>query len=389
MWCKITLILVVLIVLIVVLIDFFPQFYTWQSRIHIGRYSNREDWKKKISAITSHWLLKTPTIKLTDNSRLIIIDILRGNYSRNAIQHWQQASLLLGLIEQYKTEKKESTKVIISAFLDAKMKADGNWKNAPTEIDGVILAYAIFSIPWLDHNKYKPAFEAIYNLVLNLKGEDGTVAYKKYNTDYRFVDTIGFICPFLVHYGLHFNQPEAVELAVKQIKTYDDYGMLSQNSIPCHTYNVKNKIPVGLFGWGRGLGWYAIGLIDSWSALPETHQLKKELSESVVQFAKMAASFQNENGSYNWLILDKLARQDSSATATLAWFFSKATSINEIQIISEKASEKALDYLQSVTRRDGVVDFSQGDTKAIGIYARDFDRLPFTQGFVLRTLYHQ
>jgi len=172
------------------------------------------------------------------------------------------------------------------------MKADGNWKHTPTEIDGVILAYAIFSIPWLDHNAYKPAFDAIYSLVLNLKGEDGTVAYKKYNTDYRFVDTIGFICPFLVHYGLHFNQPEAVELAVKQIKTYDDYGMLSKHSIPCHTYNVKTKIPVGLFGWGRGLGWYAIGLIDSWKALPENHQLKKN-------FQKVWFSLQK------WLLLFK------------------------------------------------------------------------------------
>ena len=43
-------------------------------------------------------------------------------------------------------------------------------------------------------------------------------------------------------------------------------------------------------------------------------------------------------------------------------------------------------YLQSVTRRDGTVDFSQGDTKGIGVYSMNFDRLPFTQGFVLRTL---
>ncbi|WP_234110736.1 hypothetical protein [Chryseobacterium sp. R2A-55] len=32
------------------------------------------------------------------------------------------------------------------------------------------------------------------------------------------------------------------------------------------------------------------------------------------------------------------------------------------------------------------VDFSLGDTKAIGLYSQNFDILPFTQGFVLRTL---
>ena len=30
-------------------------------------------------------------------------------------------------------------------------------------------------------------------------------------------------------------------------------------------------------------------------------------------------------------------------------------------------------------------DFSQGDTKGIGVYSQNFDVLPFTQGFVLRT----
>jgi unsaturated rhamnogalacturonyl hydrolase len=41
--------------------------------------------------------------------------------------------------------------------------------------------------------------------------------------------------------------------------------------------------------------------------------------------------------------------------------------------------------LQKVTRRNGAIDFSQGDTKGIGMHSQRFDILPFTQGFVLRT----
>lgn len=33
------------------------------------------------------------------------------------------------------------------------------------------------------------------------------------------------------------------------------------------------------------------------------------------------------------------------------------------------------------------VDFSQGESKAIGVYSQTFDILPFTQGLVFRTLY--
>uniref|UniRef100_UPI0037516B7C glycoside hydrolase family 88 protein n=1 Tax=Flavobacterium sp. TaxID=239 RepID=UPI0037516B7C len=155
----------------------------------------------------------------------------------------------------------------------------------------------------------------------------------------------------------------------------------------CHTYNIETKLPVGLFGWGRGLGWYAIGLIDSWLTLPNENQNKKILEQSVVSFAKMALQFQNQNGSWSWIVLDNTSRMDSSTTATLAWFLVNAAQINAISESCTIAKEKAIHYLMTVTRRDGAIDFSQGDTKAIGVHSQEFDVLPFTQGFALRTLY--
>ncbi len=232
----------------------------------------------------------------------------------------------------------------------------------------------------------KPSYDYIYNLILSLKGDDGTIAYKSYSANYRYVDTIGFICPFLINYGVKFNNEDAIALGIKQITEFNKYAMLKDTFLPCHTYIVTSKIPVGLFGWGRGLGWYAIGLIDSWTALPDNHQDKISLTESVITFAKMAISFQNENGSWNWIVSANESRADSSTTATLSWFLANAASISEIQLECEKAKDKALNYLMQVTRRDGAVDFSQGDTKAIGVHSQEFDILPFTQGFVLRTI---
>ncbi|WP_395052103.1 glycoside hydrolase family 88 protein [Flavobacterium sp.] len=381
-----TLLLLILIFLlfIIVLIDIFPQLYTWQSRIHIGRITDKEIWKNKIMQKSLAWITAMPTIKLTDNSRLIIIDILKGNYKRTAIQSWQEASLLLGLTAYYKTTKNAKTKTKIDTFVNSKIDANGNWKKQPTEIDEVILAYAIINIPWIDHEKFKQSYDVIYNLIMNLKGIDGTVAYKKHNTNYRFVDTIGFICPFLINYGVKFNNNEAVELSVKQITTYNHLGMLQNTFLPCHTYNINSKLPVGLFGWGRGLGWYAIGLIDSYTALPTNNSNKKILEGSIVQFAKTAIQFQNENGSWSWIVSQNESRQDSSTTATLAWFLENAATIEEISLDCKNAKNKAIKYLMQVTRRDGAIDFSQGDTKAIGIHSQEFNILPFTQGFTLR-----
>ncbi len=380
------LIFILLLFLLVFAIDAFPQFNTWQSRIKIGRFPNQNSWQEKILAVSKKWLTDTPIIPLTDNSRLIIIDMLRGNYTRSAIQSWQEAALVLGLTEYFNKTGDADTREKIQRFVDQKMTSEGSWKHKPTESDHAILAYAFLNADGIAHEKYRPAFDETWRMILSLKGEDGTVAYKSHVRQYRFVDTIGFICPFLATYGHKFKVPAAVDLAVKQITEYSAYGMMQQEHLPFHTYEVESKIPVGLSGWGRGLGWYVIGLIDTWHALPDSHPQKMELGTLVINTARAAIKFQEHNGGFHWLMFNKGSRLDSSTAATLAWFFTLAAEIPEISEECLAAREKALDYLQSVTRRSGAVDFSQGDTKGIGVYSQNFDILPFTQGFVLRTI---
>lgn len=380
-------ILLIFIVLFIAifLIDVIPQFDTWQSRIKIGRFQDRQSWSGKVLKVSRKWLKSTPAIKLTDHSRLIIIDILKGNYKRNTIQSWQEAALVLGLNQYVSKTGDAAVRNAIQNFFDSKINQTG-WKVKPTESDYAILGYALLNADFIGHSRYKTALDEMYQMILSLKGKDGTVAYKNHNRDYRFVDTIGFICPFLVNYGLQFNIPEAVDLAVLQISEYQKHGMMNEENIPCHTYNVHTKIPTGLFGWGRGIGWFVIGLIDSWNILPNDHPQKKNLEEIIMKTAKSVLKFQRENGGFNWLVFVKESRIDSSTVATLCWFFTLASQIPEISEACNLAKEKGLDYLQSVTRRNGAVDFSQGDTKAIGVYSQNFDILPFTQGFVLRTL---
>lgn len=380
------LIVIIVLVILIISVDLILEFDTWQSRIKIGRFKTKDTWGIAVKEKSKQWLKKSPTIKLTDNNRLVIIDMLSGNYRRDAIQYWQEAALILGLSANYKLNPDTEVKKAIDNYINDKIDSNGNWKKPILESDGVILGYALIQLDWLDHNKYYPAYDALWNMLIDLKGEDGTISYKKHTRQYRFVDTIGFISPFLIHYGQKFNKPEAIDLGIKQIEEFNKFGMLKDEFIPCHTYVVDSKLPAGLFGWGRGLGWYAIGLIDSWNDLDDSHPKKNELKEWVLRFAQVCMRFQRENGSWGWLITQDSSRSDSSATATLAWFLKNAAKIDQIKDASAKASEKALNYLMTVTRRSGAVDFSQGDTKGIGIYSAHFDVLPFTQGFCLRTL---
>lgn len=378
--------LLLLIAVVVILIDIVPIFMTWLSRIHIGRYNDRCIWNKSITNVGVKWLNNTPKIKVTDNTRLVVIDMLKGNYTKNAIQHWQEASLLLGIVEYLKNNDDKEIKNSIKKFLSSKFDEEGQWINKPKQIDGAILAYSVMQLDFIDIDKYKLAFDYIWNMILEHIGEDGTVQYRSLMQSYRYVDTIGFICPFLVCYGNKYDKQECIDLAINQIKTYERYGMVGKYNIPYHAYKVENKVPLGLYGWGRGLGWYAIGLIDTWNELKSDSEYKKILEDSIIKFAKSAIEFQQNNGAWSWTVIRPETRLDSSTTATLSWFMLNASKIEAISEECMASYNKAIKYLMSVTKRNGSIDFSQGDTKDIGVYSQLFDILPFTQGFTIRSI---
>jgi len=378
--------IVIFIILMVITIDLVPVIKDWVLRIHMGRYEDKPIWNETITKKGSKWLLNTPKIKVTDNTRLVVIDMLKGNYTKSTIQHWQEASLVLGLSEYLKHNDDKEMKSEIEKFLNSKFDSNGQWLEKPKHIDGAILAYAIMKLEYIDINKYKKALDYTWEMIKEHIGEDGTVEYRKFMKSYRYVDTIGFICPFLVCYGTKFNKDDCIDLAVKQIKEYEQYGMLDKHSLPCHVYKIENKVPLGLYGWGRGLGWFAIGLIDAWNELPQDSKYKFAFEESVKRFAEAAMSFQQDNGSWNWTVTRNESRSDSSATATLGWFMLNASKIDKVSKECLDSTEKAMSYLMKVTRKDGAVDFSQGDTKDIGVYSTLFNILPFTQGFCIRLI---
>ncbi|TLS35767.1 glycoside hydrolase family 88 protein [Pseudalkalibacillus caeni] len=373
-------------VLIVVVTDILPIMNNWIGRIHIGRYNDELLWNNSITNRATSWLLKTPKIKVTDNSRLIIIDMFKGNYTKSTIQHWQKASLLLGLIEYLKTNRDKEIENQINIFLEKHFNQKGQWIEKPKHIDSAILAYAIMKLDFIDIDKYKSALDYIWELINDHIGNDGTVEYRKFMENYRYIDTIGFICPFLSTYGIKYNKEDCINLALKQIEEYEKYGMLKDNGIPCHVYDINSKVPLGLFGWGRGLGWFAIGLIDTWNELKGSKKYNVKLEDSIKNFAKVVIKYQQPNGGWNWTVTRSECRTDSSSTATLGWFLLNAAQLKGVSSDCLESSDKAIRYLMGVTRKSGSVDFSQGDTKDIGVYSSSFNILPFTQGFCIRSI---
>lgn len=374
---KIIIFIFLILSIIIFGVDFYFYMLNRYCRYHIGRWKNYDEWLSNVKNISIKWTRKTPVVKMTDNNRLMVIDMINGKYKNNNIQSWQLGGLLLGLCECNDKEAKEAINKLIIKLIDK----DGNWVTKPTNVDCGLLSYAILKNS-RDYKKIKPAMDYSIGIIEKNICEDGMIAYTSdKNVDERYVDTLGFVCPFLQLYSNIYAEEKFSKISLEQINQYNKYGLLHDTYLPNHAYNPKNKLPLGVYGWGRGVAWYVIGLIDTYIEIKDSDE-KLILKQNIKNVADSYINYQREDGGFG-SILQNERTYDSSATAVLAYFYSRCYEIFENPKYLE-VSNKCLQKIKSVTRITGKVDWCQGDTKGIGVHSQTFDIMPFAQGFTLR-----
>lgn len=327
----------------------------WQKRIYIGRWNEINTWKEAVTKRAKKWLKKPPIVSKKGNNKYILCDILNGNYRNNTIQSWQTAGLILGLNE-YSTEIKHVD-----------------------HIDVALLGYSIL----LNHpnpTEIKKQLDVIYDKIILTKGEKDTIPYRSSVKEIRFVDTIGLVCPFLVKYGLVFNNKNAIKLAEMQIREYSSF-INPLTKTPPHAYDLTHNVPLGVFDWGRGIGWYILGLVECYRSI-NNGEFKEFLKSQIIELSENQLKYQLPSGGFSASIFNTASFAESSATVLYGILYIECFSIT-LDHRYKNAVEKIINHLMKVTQRNGAIDMCQGDTHGIGNYSSNFGYMPFVQGLTL------
>ena len=360
----------------VFMFDLIPAASTFLGRIHMGRWEDDVDWYTSIYSVVLKWIARTPAVPATDSTRLTIIDRIKGEYKRQSLQSWQEASLILAVDCNAEYD-------IINDFICGKIDPEtGEWLQKPESIDSAMLAFAIMKSADTQRINIDPAMEYCYDLIKSFVTGNGTACYSKALPEVRFVDTVGMICPFLFEYGKRYGNKEAAKLAYRQMGEYLNKGLHPELNIPVHAFNLSKGEPLGIYGWGRGCGWLAVGIMDSLLTLNKGDKMYDMLVAAAQTLADAVMDYQTESGAFCRHLIGEQV-MDSSATAMLGWFLYELYEITGEEAYLE-AAENACNALMGATRRSGKVDLAQGDTKGIGFYSTAVNVLPAAQGFALR-----
>ena len=340
------LVIIVFVCLLFIMVDAFVNLHEWFLRIHIGRWKDRKIWQQTIERKAKEWLRHAPTVRQTAQTRLVLWDILRGKYRNSTIQTWQDAGLILGLGKQTAVDYSKTHKGVLEKK-----------KIMPEDL---LLAYAL-----KENDCLNPQLEEKILSYYQNEKEQGTIHYRPWVKNIRFVDTLGMVLPFLHACGWN-------DLALRQLEEYD--RALFNGIFPAHAYNVEKELPMGVFDWGRGIGWYILALI-------ETADMEGQ-DQRIMKLAEALLPHQKSDGGFGCFVFNPQSRMESSGTVLIGLLFLSAYRISG-NMIFLGAAQKAEKALMNVTRRNGAIDYCQGDTYGIGYYSQIFSVMPFAQGLAL------
>jgi len=169
-------------------------------------------------------------------------------------------------------------------------------------------------------------------------------------------------------------------LSVQQLLSFIGHGVDAETHLPYHGYYANGPVRLGLHAWGRGAGWYMVGLVDTLAELSTEHPAYVDLRSAFMLAADSLAAYQRADGHWNWAILHRRDELDSSTTALVGYSLMRGLTLGLLDSGFELAITAALRALVGVTRADGVLDRGLGECRGLGKYPQTYGPQPWVQG---------
>lgn len=214
--------------------------------------------------------------------------------------------------------------------------------------------------------------------------KSGGFWHKKIYPNQMWLDGIYMGTPFYTRYTEAFENGKNLDDIVNQFELIYDNAFDSKSKLPYHAWDETREIgwankQTGNSPtiWSRGVGWYAMALVDVLDYFPKNHPKRKELIKYLNQIAAALVKQQDKSGLW-YQVVNKPTLEgnylEASGTAMFAYTFAKGVNKGYLPKKYKKIANKSFDgILKNLVKVDenGEVHLSQ-ISQGIGLGGNPF-----------------
>jgi unsaturated rhamnogalacturonyl hydrolase len=188
---------------------------------------------------------------------------------------------------------------------------------------------------------------------------EGGFWHKKIYPHQMWLDGLYMGSPFLAQFAAVFNQPSLFDVAADQFILMEKHGRDPKTGLLYHAWDEsrKQKWADSTTGrsphfWGRGMGWYAMALVDVLDFLPKDHPKRTEIVAILGRLAKAIAAVQDPETGLWYQVLDQGPREGNylESSASTMFVYALAKGVRK-RILGSEYLETAKKGYEGVLRR--------------------------------------
>jgi unsaturated rhamnogalacturonyl hydrolase len=260
--------------------------------------------------------------------------------------HYDTGLVLSGFESVWRKTGERRYLDFVKATIDGLIGADGAIKGYEPRsyiLDDVNMGKVLFALhadaaaagDAAGKERYRKALYALRaQLAIQPRTADGGFWHKQIYPNQMWADGIYMASPFLAKFGAVFGEPAAVDEAVKQVLLAEKHLRDAKTGLLYHGWDESKKErwanpATGLSSqfWGRGVGWYAMGVADVIAEMPRKHPRRGAVVAVLQRLARAVADTQDRATGVWWQVLDAGERprnfREASASAMFVYALTK------------------------------------------------------------------
>lgn len=279
---------------------------------------------------------------------------------QNKVTRWgYEQGLMLKAIERVwqRTGERKYLDYIVRV-MDYSIGADGSiqrYKYEDFNLDNINTGRILLTLsqqPGLDQEKYRKAAHRLHEqLTAQPRTKEGGYWHKKRYTNQMWLDGLYMAEPFSAEYSQLFKQPKGFDEVAKQFALIEKNLVDAKTGLLYHGYDESREQQwankqTGLSPnfWARGMGWYAMALVDVLDYFPKEHPERAKLIKYLQRLAPVLAKYQDPKTGTWWQVSDQGSRagnyMEASASCMFVYALAKGARLGYLDKSYQKVADK-------------------------------------------------
>ncbi|HEY8181628.1 MAG TPA: glycoside hydrolase family 88 protein, partial [Thermoanaerobaculia bacterium] len=292
----------------------------------------------KLPVIEIPWSVRMADSVMQRTTDPLLLDVT------NNTPKWDYTQGLVLLAMQKLAERNGDARYAkyVKAYYDGMIDAEGKiraYKMDEYSLDRVNAGKVLFAFK---EEKYRKAIETLRQQFRGQpRNSDGGFWHKQRYPHQMWLDGLYMGAPFLAQYAKVYNEPAAFDDVITQFVLMEKHARDEKTGLLYHGYDESRqqrwadpKTGRSPAFWGRAMGWYAMGLVETLDYLPYDHPRRGELIAILQRFAEAITRVQDPKSGVWWLVVDQPGRDgnylESSSSSMFAFVLLKAARLGYI-----------------------------------------------------------